>query len=111
MKTALLYGDLEKKIYMDQTKGFEVQRKEHMVCKLKKTLYGLKQAPRQRYKKFDSFIVAHGYTRIDADHCVYFRLLPSSEFIILMFYVDDMLIVGQDYKVISDLKRDLSKIF
>ena len=32
---------------MAQPKGFEVQGKEKLVCKLHKSLYGLKQAPRQ----------------------------------------------------------------
>ena len=54
-------------------------------------------------------MVGHGYTSTDADHFVYFRLLPSGEFIILLLYVDDILIVEQDSKVISDLKRNLSE--
>lgn len=66
VKTAFLHGDLEEEIYMEQPEGFEVEGKEHMVCKLKKSLYGLKQAPRQWYKKFDSFMVGHGYKRTDA---------------------------------------------
>ena len=56
--------------------------KEHMVCKLKKSLYGLEQAPRQWYKKFDSFMVDHGYTRTNADHCVYVRKFPNGKFVI-----------------------------
>ena len=47
VKTEFLHGDLEKENYMQQLKGFEVKRKENLVCKLKKSLYGLKQAPRQ----------------------------------------------------------------
>ena len=54
VKTTFLHGDLDKEIYMEQTKGFIVKRKEDYVCKLKKSLYGLKQAPRQWYKKFES---------------------------------------------------------
>ena len=78
-----------------------------MVCKLKKSLYGLKQAPRQWYKKFDSFMMNHGYTRTDADHCVYFRVFPDGKFLILLLYVDDMLIVGQDIAMINRLKKEL----
>lgn len=95
---------------MDQPKGFEVKGKEHMVCK--KSFTGLKQAPRQWYKKFDSFMVSHSFKRrTDADYCVYVRSLPDGNFMILLLYVDDMLIVGQDAEMIRMLKVDLSKSF
>ena len=81
---------------MDQPEGFKLKGKEHMVCKLIKSLYGLKQAPRKWYKKFESFMVGHGYTRTNADHCVYVRKFPIGKFVILLLYVDYMLIVGQD---------------
>ena len=74
-------------------------------------MYGLKQAPRQWYKKFDSFMVGHEYTRTNADHCVYVRKFPNGKFVILLLYVDDMLIVGQDAGVIGNLKKDLFKSF
>ena len=110
VKTAFLHGDLKEEIYMDQPEGFKVKRKEHMVCKLKKSLYGLKQVPRQWYKKFDSFMVGHGYKRTNADHYVYVRKFPNGKFVILLLYVDDMLIVRQDAGVIGNLK-DLFKPF
>ncbi|GJY79663.1 retrovirus-related pol polyprotein from transposon TNT 1-94 [Tanacetum coccineum] len=56
VKTAFLHGDLDKEIYMEQPKGFQVKGKEDYVCRLQKSLYGLKQAPRQWYKKFESVI-------------------------------------------------------
>ena len=111
MKTTFLHGDLKEEIYMDQPEGFKVKGKEHMVCKLKKSLYGLKQAPRQWYKKFDPFMVGHEYTRTNADHCVYVRKVPNGKFVILLLYVDDMLIVGQDAGVIGNLKKNLFKSF
>jgi hypothetical protein len=111
VKTAFLHGDLKEEIYMEQPEGFEVKGKEHLVCKLKKSLYGLKQAPRQWYKKFDSFMVGHGYKKTEANHCFYFRKFDEGNFIILLLYVDDMLIVGQDAKMISNLKNELLKSF
>jgi Reverse transcriptase (RNA-dependent DNA polymerase) len=77
VKTVFLHGDLEEEIYMVQLEGFEVKEKNNMVCKLKKSLYGLKQAPRQWYKKFDSFMMSHGYQRTKADPCVYFKRLAN----------------------------------
>ena len=94
MKTAFLHGDLEEEVYVVQPEGFEVKGKEHMVCRLKKSLYGLKQAPRQWYKKFDSFMVGHEYTKINSNHCVYVKKFLDVKFLSLLLYVDDMLIVG-----------------
>ena len=53
VKTTFLNGDLEKNVYMAQPRGFVVEGKEHMGCRLKKSIYGLKQASRQWYLKFD----------------------------------------------------------
>ncbi|XP_060672707.1 wall-associated receptor kinase-like 10 [Ziziphus jujuba] len=111
VKTAFLHGDLHEEIYMEQPEGFEVSGKENLVCKLKKSLYGLKQAPRQWYKKFDSFMVSQGYKRTAADQCVYIQKFSGGNFIALLLYVDDMLIVGQDAMKISKLKKALSKSF
>ena len=111
VKTAFLHGDLDEEIYMEQPEGFKEKGKEHLVCRLKKSLYGLKQAPRQWYKKFDSFMVNQGYKRTNADHCVYVKQFEDGNFIILLLYVDDMLIVGQDLNMINRLKVELSKTF
>ena len=46
VKTTFLNGDLEKNIYMAQLKGFVMEGKERMECRLKKSIYGLKQASR-----------------------------------------------------------------
>jgi hypothetical protein len=96
MKTAFLHGDLEEEIYIEQPEGFTTRDKKNLVYQLKKKLYGLKQAPRQWYKKFDSFMVEHGYDRTTSDHCVFVKKFSDGEFIILLLYVDDILIVGCD---------------
>ena len=77
---------------------------------MKKSLYGLKQAPRQWYKKFDSFMSSHGFTRCQADHCCYFKKFDNN-FIIFFLYVDDMLVAGPDMQEIVNLKQKLSKQF
>jgi len=56
-------------------------------------------------------MVSHGYTKTAADHCVYFIKFADNDFIILLLYVDDMLIVGQDVHRIDKLKKELSKSF
>ena len=111
VKIAFLHGDLDEEIFMEQPKGFKVKGKENVVCKLKKILYKLKQVPRQWYKKFDSFMMSQEYKRTFANPCVYVRRFHDEKFIILLLYIDDMLIVGQDFDMIQKLKRELSKTF
>ena len=45
VKSAFLNGDLKEEVFMTQPQGFEVEGKEHKVCKIIKDLYGLKQPP------------------------------------------------------------------
>ena len=104
VKIAFLHGDLKEEIYMEQPEGFKEKGKEHLVCRLKKSLYGLKQASRQWYKMFDSFMVSQGYKRTNVDHCVYVKQFEVGNFIILLLYVDDMLMVNR-------IKVELSKTF
>ena len=56
-------------------------------------------------------MMGHGYTRTNADHCVYVRKFPNGKFVILLLYVDDMLTVEKDVEVIGNLKNDLFKSF
>jgi hypothetical protein len=111
VKTAFLHGDLDKEIYMEQPEGFQVKGKEDYVCRLQKSLYGLKQAPRQWYKKFESVMGKQGYRKTNSDHCVFFQRFGDDDFIILLLYVDDMLIVGKNAERINQLKIELSKSF
>ena len=111
VKTAFLHGDLEEEIYMEQPEGFEMKGKEDYVCQLKKSLYGLKQAPRQWYKKFESFMGEQGYKKTTSDHCVFVQKFSDDDFIILLLYVDDILIVGRNPSRIANLKKQLSKSF
>jgi len=42
VKITFLHGDLEEEIYMQQPEGYEVKRKDKLVCRSTKSLYGLK---------------------------------------------------------------------
>ena len=111
VKTVFLHGNLDEEIYMNRPEGFKVKGKENLVCKLKKSLYGLKQAPQQWYKKFDSFMMSREYKRTTSNHCVFVKRFSDSDFIILLLYVDDMLIIDRDANKIEKLKGELSRSF
>ena len=44
--------DIEERVYMIQSPGFQSEMNKSAVCRLKKSLYGLKQAPRTWNSKF-----------------------------------------------------------
>ena len=81
INTVFLHGDLEENIYMMRLHGYIILDKEYLVCKLK-NLHGLRQAPRLWYLMFDKFMTCSGYTRLQADHCCYFKYLriPTSHY-------------------------------
>ena len=111
VKTAFLHGDLKEEIYMAQPEGYKVEGKDRHVCRLRKSLYGLKQSPRQWYKRFDSFMLKHGYSRSKYDCCVYIRKLHGGNYIYLLLYVDDMLIASKNKVEIDRLKTQLGQEF
>ena len=104
VKTVFLHGELDEEIYRDQPEGFIVPGKENYVYKLKRSLYGLKQSPRQWYKRFDSFMLSHGFKRSEYDRCVYINIVDGSP-IYLLLYVDDMLIAAKSREEITTLKK------
>jgi hypothetical protein len=110
VKTAFLNGDLEEEIYMEQPEGYVAPGQESKVCKLVKSLYGLKQAPKQWHQKFDHVMMESGYQINECDKCVYVKN-TSDGYVILCLYVDDMLIVGSNDKMIQSTKNMLKARF
>ena len=100
VKTTFLHGDLEEEIYMQQSEGFMEKGKENLVCCMKKSLYELKQEPGQWYQIFESFMVDHDFHKTQSYHCVFVKRYDRGDFLVILLYVDDMLIVAQDPKKI-----------
>ena len=107
VKNAFLHGELDRDIYMDQPKGFESQSHPNYVCKLKKALYGLKQAPRAWYGKIAEFLLQSGYSVAPADSSLFVKARDEKLAIVLV-YVDDLIITGDDDWEIQQTKANLS---
>jgi hypothetical protein len=58
VKSALLNGDLQEEVYVQQPEGFMKIGSEHKVLKLRKALYGLHQAPRALNAKLDATLMS-----------------------------------------------------
>jgi hypothetical protein len=105
VNTTFLLGDLEEEIYMKKPEGFVVKGKKELVCKIKKSLHGLKQSPRMWYQTFETYILGLGVLRSRDDHYVYSKQV-GNHFIYVVFYVDDMLLVGNNIDVIKEVKSN-----
>ena len=103
VKNAFLHGDLEEEIYMDPPPGYEGLGNEGSVCKLKKALYGLKQFPRAWFGRFRSVMMKYGFRQSDSDHILFFKR-NQGKLTVLIIYVDDMIITGDDREEIQKLE-------
>lgn len=84
---------------------------EKVVCLLKKSLYGLKQVPRKWYKRFDTFILKHGFQRSNYDVCLYYKGNGGKSSLYLVLYVDDMLPASCNKSEIDNIKQKLKSEF
>ncbi|WJZ85271.1 hypothetical protein VitviT2T_004816 [Vitis vinifera] len=108
VKNAFLNGDLSEEVYMQPPPGLSVE--SNKVCHLQGALYGLKQAPRAWFAKFNSTIFCLGYTASLYDYALFLRH-TNKDTILLLLYVDDMIITGDDLSGIQELKDFLSQQF
>ena len=112
VKNAILHGDLLETIYMDPPPGFRVKGEyAGKVCRLHKSLYGLKQSPRAWFSRFSDVILSMEFIRCHSDHTCFIFRRPDGCCIILLIYVDDIILTGDDTQGIAQLKQDLGKIF
>ena len=106
VKNVFLNGDLSEEVYMQPHPSLSVE--SNKVWRLRRTLYGLKQAPRAWFAKFSSTIFRLGYTANPDDSALFLRRTDKST-ILLLLYVDDMIITGDDLSGIQELKDFLSQ--
>ncbi|GJV05616.1 retrotransposon protein, putative, ty1-copia subclass [Tanacetum coccineum] len=110
VKTAFLNGHLSEEVYMEQPEGFVNPKYPNHVCKLKRSIYGLKQASRQWNKRFDDEIKKFGFTQNPDEPCVYLKA-SGSYVAILILYVDDILLMGNNIPMLQDVKSYLGRKF
>jgi hypothetical protein len=95
VKSSFLNDDLKEYILMAQPKGFEVEGQKHKFFKLVKDLYGLKQAPRDWYAKMDNYLQKVGFQQSESNDTLYFQM-QDKHLVILVLYVDDLIIIGNN---------------
>ncbi|KAL0439406.1 UNVERIFIED_CONTAM: hypothetical protein Slati_2423600 [Sesamum latifolium] len=77
---------------------------------LNRSIYGLKQAFQSWNTHFDEFIRGYDFIKNEFDPCIY-KKISGSSVAYLMLYVDDILLIGNDGKMLRDIKAWLSSQF
>ena len=96
---------------MELPPGFFDDQGNKKVCKLNKSLYGLKQSLRAWFRRFYQVLRRHGYSQGHVDHTMFYKHLTNGKFAILIMYVDDIILIGDDIGEMEKLKRVLVSEF
>lgn len=93
---------------MAQPPGFVVEGGYEKVFHLKKFLYSLKQGPQDWFGKFSEVDLEFGLKKSKCDSVFYKQ---SAAIILLVVYIDDIVITGDDCAGISSIKSFLHTNF
>ena len=97
VKNDFFNGNLSEEVYMQPPPDLFIE--SNKVC----TFDGLKQAPQAWFNKFNSTIFLLGYTASSYDSALFLCRI-NKDTILLLLYVDDMIITGDDLSDIQELK-------
>ena len=100
---AFLHRDLHEEVYMKPPPGMHIFYPS-LVCKLQKSLYRLKQASRQCNQKLSFAIFQVDYVQSTSKYSFFFKQTASS-FTTLLFYVDDVILTGNNLAKINSVKQ------
>lgn len=109
INNTFLHGYVEEEIYTKPPLGY-IDRNEGKFCKLHKSLYGLKQASRQWNIQLKNFLLKRGFVQLKRDYSLFCRQ-DKEKMCIVLVYVDDLLISGDNEAYICTLKQDLHTEF
>nr|GEW77677.1 hypothetical protein [Tanacetum cinerariifolium] len=73
VKSAFLYGTINKKVYVMQPFGFQDLEFPERVYKVEKAMYGLHQAPRAWYGTLSKYLLDNGFQRVTIDQTLFIR--------------------------------------
>nr|GEX59307.1 hypothetical protein [Tanacetum cinerariifolium] len=90
VKSAFLYGKIEKEVYVFQPSGFKDPNFPNKVYKIEKALYGLHQAPRAWYETLSTYLLDNGFHRGKIDKTLFIRR-HKDEILLVQVYVNDII--------------------
>nr|GEW74639.1 putative ribonuclease H-like domain-containing protein [Tanacetum cinerariifolium] len=102
VKSAFLYGTIEKEVYVCQPLGFEDPDYPDKVYKVVKALYGLHQALRAWYETLANYLLENGFQKGMIDQTLSIKR-QKGDILLVQIYVDDI--------IFGSTNKDLCKAF
>ncbi|GKA18298.1 putative ribonuclease H-like domain-containing protein [Tanacetum coccineum] len=90
VKSAFLYGTIEKEVYVTQPPGFKDPDHPDKVYKVVKALYGLHQAPRAWSETLANYLLGNGFKRGKIDQTLFIKK-QKGDILLVQVYVDDII--------------------
>ena len=108
VKSAYLYGTLKETVYMEQPEGFV--KDKNKVCKLKGAYMDYHRRDTDWNAKINEVLESIGMSRVPEDPCLY-TMKKGNKKLWLGLYVDDILVVGSDVRMITETMDGVKKHF
>lgn len=83
---------------------------EDKVYLLKKALYGLKQAPRGWYSRINEHLLSIGFVKSLSEATLSVKH-KEKKILIVSLYVDDLLVTGDDTRLVEEFKQEMMQVF
>lgn len=110
MSITLFYNKLNEEVYMYQPVGFVNKEHPNHVYKWNKAIYVLKQAPKVWYKELSQFLVNFEFVSA-ITYTSLFIYSSGKNVIYFLVYVDDLIITGNNTRLIDEFVVKLSNRF
>nr|GEV13085.1 hypothetical protein [Tanacetum cinerariifolium] len=115
VKSAFLYGTIDKEVYVMQPPGFQDSEYPAKVYKVEKAMYGLHQAPRAWYGTLSKYLLKNGFQKGTIDQTLFIRR-QRGDFILVQVYMDDIIFgssnpqLCREFEVLMHEKFQMSTI-
>ncbi|GKD62212.1 putative ribonuclease H-like domain-containing protein [Tanacetum coccineum] len=110
VKSAFLYGKIEKEVYVCQPPRFEVLDFLDRVYKVEKALYGLHQAPRAWYETLSTYLLDNRFQRRKIDKTLFIRR-DKGDILLVQVYVDDIIFGFTKKSLCTEYEKMMHKKF
>ncbi|GJU48486.1 putative ribonuclease H-like domain-containing protein [Tanacetum coccineum] len=104
VKSAFLYGIIEKEVYVCQPPGFEDPDYPDKVYKVVKALYGLHQAPRAWYETLAKYLLDNRFHRRRIDQTLFIKK-QKGDILLVQVYVDDIIFGSTKKELCTEFEK------